>query len=152
MLTVLGGGSVAAQASWQSRTQVAAGVVASGDLTLATQWVGEWTAWKPLYPGESSDTATLRVTETGGGTTLRWQLSATAATSSAWVTTQVFVGACGTGAPLAPGQSYTPSGGLATGQSVDLCLRATLRSDAPTDQQNLPLTPTLTVTATQVLS
>lgn len=149
---VLGGGTTAAQAFWQSRVPLAAGVVASGDLALATQWVGSWSAWKPLYPSGVSDTATLRVTATGSGTTLRWKLSATPTMQSTWVTTQVFVGACGSGTVIPPGGSYAPAGGLKTGQSVDLCLRVTLRADAPSTAQNTAISPSMTVTADQVLS
>jgi hypothetical protein len=41
---------------------------------------------------------------------------------------------------------------LRTGQSVDLCLRVTLRADAPSTAQNTAISPSMTVTADQVLS
>lgn len=152
---VLVGGTAAAHASWQSRTPLTAGVVASGSLDLTTQWVGTGTAWNPPYPGGFSDTPLLRVTETGGGTTLRWRVSATTTTSAAlspYVSIQVFVGTCGSSTVIPAGGSYSPAGGIPAGTFVDLCLRVTLRADAPTTLQNQPVISTLSVTATQVVS
>lgn len=148
-------GTSTAHALWQSRTALTAGTLTAGSFDLSTEWVGAWTAWKPLYPGRASDTATLRVTETAaGGTTLRWRLSASPAVSAdlaPYVTTQVYVGACGSGTPLGP-TGYSPAGGLSPGQSVDLCLRVTLATTAPPSVQGKAVAPTITVTADQVVS
>lgn len=152
---VLGTGTAAAHAYWQSRVPLTAGPVASGSLDVSTQWGTDWSKWGALYPGRSSDTAALRVTETGAGTTLRWRVSATPGVSSAFaphVSTQVFVGACGSGTLIPAGGSYAPAGGFTAGQSVDLCLRVTLNPSAPSALQGQPMVPTLTVTADQVIS
>ncbi len=149
-------GSTAAQAFWQSRTALTAGPITAGSFDLSTQWVGEWTAWAPLYPGRASDTATLRVTETGAsGTTLRWRLTASPVVSTEvapYVTTQVYVGACGSGTPITATTGYAPGGGLVPGQSVDLCLRVVLSTDAPATLQGKAVVPSITVTADQVVS
>ncbi len=112
--------NVDAHALWQSRTALTAGTLTAGSFDLSTEWVGAWTAWKPLYPGRASDTATLRVTETAaGGTTLRWRLSASPAVSADLASLrhdQVYVGACGSGTPLGP-TGYSPAGGLSPGRA-----------------------------------
>lgn len=153
---VLGTGTAAAHAAWSSRAALGAGPVASGSFTLSTQWGTDWSKWTPLYPGGSADTAQLQVIETGAaGTTLRWRLTATpriAVDLAPHVTTQVFVGACGSGIPLPAGGVYAPAGGLAPGTSVSLCLRVTLNASAPSDRQGLPLDPSLSITADQVTS
>ncbi|MFF7683285.1 hypothetical protein ACFZA2_11045 [Microbacterium sp. NPDC007973] len=148
---VLGTGTAAAQASWRAQASLTAGPVASGSFDLATQWVGNWSTWTPLYPDRSSDTPLLRVTETGaGGTTLRWRLTPTV-TAPAYVTTRVYLGSCGSATVIASGTSYAPAGGFSPGQSVDLCVRATLAADAPASLQGTALTPTVVVTADQVV-
>lgn len=149
-------GASTAHALWQSRTALAAGTLTAGSLDLSTEWVGAWTSWNPLYPGRASDTATLRVTETAaGGTTLRWRLTASPVVSAdlaPYVTTQVYVGACGTGTPISTATGYAPAGGLSPGQSVDLCLRVTLATNAPPNVQGKAVAPAITVTADQVMS
>ncbi|MGN7968019.1 hypothetical protein [Microbacterium sp. 22296] len=153
---ILGTGTAAAHGFWRNQSPLTAGPVASGSLDLSTQWGSDWSRWTPLFPGRSADTAMLRVRETAAtGTTLRWRLSATPAVSAAFapfVTMQVFVGACGSATTIPAGGSYAPPGGLLPGQSVDLCLRVTLNANAPTALQGAPLTPSLAVTADQVMS
>ena len=149
---VLGTGTAAAHAVWQSRVALPAETVSSGSLALSAEWVGSWDEWKPLFPGQSSDTATLHVTETGQGTTLRWRVAAepeVAAGLAEWVKTEVFVGACGRGQLIPAGGSYAPPGGYASGASVDLCLRVMLLPGAP-DEQSVPIEPRLKVRAQQV--
>ena len=108
---VLGTGTAAAQAFWSARVDLRAGPVASGSLAVSTQWVGDWSKWTPLFPGASSETATLRVTETGaGGTTLRWRATPVVALSpelAPYVSTQVFVGSCGSATIIAAGAPIT---------------------------------------------
>jgi len=153
---VLGTGTAAAQAVWQSSSALPPATVSSGSLALSTEWIGSWAAWTPLYPGRASDTAILRVTETAAaGTTLTWRLRVVAAmtgTGADAVKTDVFVGACGGTTPLPAHGVYAPSGGLLPGQSVDLCVRATLATDAPSVLQGTPLTPSVTVIAEQATS
>ncbi|PTT16938.1 hypothetical protein DBR36_11920 [Microbacterium sp. HMWF026] len=155
---VLGTGTAAAQALWERSVALNAGTTTTGSLALTTQWTGEWTAWKPLFPGGTSDTAILRVTETAAsGTTLRWRVTPAVslgltAEEAASVTTQVFVGNCGGSTTIAKGASYAPAGGFLPGESVDLCLRVTLAANASKELQNRPLTPTLSVAADQVVS
>lgn len=153
---VLGTGTAAAQAFWSARVDLRAGPVASGSLAVSTQWVGDWSKWTPLFPGASSDTATLRVTETGaGGTTLRWRVTPVVALSpelAPYVSTQVFVGSCGSATIIAAGSSWAPASGLTPGQSVDLCVRLTLSPSAPNVAQGKDLLPSISVTADQVVS
>ncbi len=155
---VLWTGTAAAHALWQRSVALNAGATATGAFALATQWTGDWAAWKPLFPGGVSDTATLRITETAAsGTTLRWRITPTVslglnAEESAYVTTQVFVGSCGSATTIARGASYAPSGGFLPGASVDLCLRVTLAANAPSGLHRRALTPSLIVAADQVVS
>lgn len=150
----LGTGTAAAHAVWESTAALPPQGVSSGSLALSTQWVGGDTELPPLYPKQSSDTATLRVTETAAsGTTLRWRLRVEVSVTGAgseYVRTEVFVGACGGPAPLAAGSAYEPADGLLPGQSVDLCVRTTLSAEAPSAQQGTSLTPSVSVVAEQV--
>lgn len=155
---VLGTGTAAAQALWQRSVALNAGTTTTGSLALATEWGSDWSAWKPLFPGGTSDSAILKVTETAAsGTTLRWRVTPNvslglSAEEAAYVTTQVFVGSCGSSTPIATGASYAPAGGFLPGTSVDLCLRVTLAANAPAALQNRALTPTLGVAAVQAVS
>ncbi|GEB46502.1 hypothetical protein MTE01_24470 [Microbacterium testaceum] len=151
---VLGPGTLAAHAVWSDRHPVTTGVTSTGSLGATASWAGSWSAWQPLVPGRSSDTAALRVSATGSGDTLRWRVNATASVSTSlapYVSTQVFVGACGTGTPL-PAGGFAPAGGYALGASVDLCLRVTLDASAPSTTQATALTPQITVTVDQATS
>jgi len=151
---VFGTGTAAAHAAWQDRRALASGTTSTGSLSVSSTWTGSWSAWQPLFPGTHSDTATLRVTATGAGDTLRWKVGATPSVSAAlapYVSTQVYVGACGSGTPL-PSSGYAPAGGYALGQSVDLCLRVTLSPSAPTTAQGATLAPQIAVSADQVTS
>lgn len=155
---VLGTGTAAAQAYWKAQTTLS-GAVTAGAFGLTTAWGTDWQKWTPPLPGRSADTATLTVTETGAsGTTLRWRLTpmvtltGVTAQEAAHVTTQVFVGNCGSATTIAPGTSYAPPGGFSPGQSVALCLRVTLATSAPTALRNRELLPKVDVTADQVVS
>ncbi|WP_295831451.1 hypothetical protein [uncultured Microbacterium sp.] len=147
---VFGTGTAAAQAFWRAEKPLS-GTVSSGSFTLSTQWVGDWNTWASIFPGETRVTPILRVTETGAaGTTLRWRITPIV-TASPNLTTQLFVGSCDSGIAIASGTPYAPSGGYAAGQSVDLCLRATLKTGTDTKLQGTSLTPSITVTGEQVL-
>ncbi|BFM23317.1 hypothetical protein [Microbacterium sp. che218] len=146
---VLGTGTAAAQAYWQAQKPLS-GTVASGAFAISAVWQGAWSSALPLFPGETRDSPVLTVTETGAaGTTLRWRLAPTVTASSS-LTTQLYVGGCGSSTIIAAGASYAPPGGFAPGQSVDLCLRVTLKADAPSNIQGTALTPSISVKAVQV--
>lgn len=146
-------GTAAAHGVWERRIDLPLAPVAAGSLGLTTAWVGGQPTWTPIFPGETRDTGLLRVTGAGSGTTLRWQLSATVSFGDGFdgfVTAQVYRGACG-GTPL-PATGYAPAGGYGPGDSVDLCLRLTLSTNAPSTLQGRPLVPTVHVTADQLTS
>lgn len=152
---VLGTGTAAAHAVWESRVALPAETVSSGSLALSAEWGDDWSAWSDLQPGTFVDTAPLVVKEEGAGTTLRWRLKADVVVDSRfrdYVSAQVFVGACG-GANVVPsGGSYAPPGGYPSGQTVSLCVRLVLRTDAPSNLQGKPVLPEVIVEAEQVMS
>ncbi|MFJ4039007.1 hypothetical protein ACIPVB_13120 [Microbacterium sp. NPDC090007] len=154
---VLGTGTAAAHAYWQRSETLGPGSVDSGDLNVTAAWLGSPPAPAPLYPGQFRD-VTLLVTETGAsGTTLRWRLTPTvtlpiSATEATFVQTSVHVQTCGTGPVIPPGSSYAPSGGFLPGDAITLCVRFTLRADAPSDLDDVDLDPSILLAAEQVLS
>lgn len=158
LVLVVGAGSSAAQAYWQRSQPLPAVTVTSGDLNVVATWAGTMPAPGPLYPGQNRDLANLIVTETSAsGSTLRWRLRPAvllpiSAPGSTYVQTTVYVQSCGTGVVIAPGTSYAPPGGLLPGESVELCVRISLRADAPGDFTKVVLDPTVEVRAVQALS
>ena len=151
-------GTASAHALWQVREPVAVTTAATGGLGLTARWLTPVSV-PALYPGAHGDTSVLRVSGTGTGTTLRWNLSVrvqVAAGVAAYVRPQVWRGACGTGTLLGAttqGQlttaAYSPAGGLAPTDSVDLCVRVPLAADAPADLVDTALAPSIALTALQ---
>jgi hypothetical protein len=137
----------AAHAAWSDRAPVGAAPVVTGAFGATTSWVGGAPAWTTPFPGQQTD-ATLRVTGTSVGTTLRWSLGVTATVTAAfqpYTTVQAWVGACGTGSPLAsvPSGSFTPT------QVVDVCVRVSLAAGAPASLRGQSINPALTLTIAQ---
>jgi hypothetical protein len=126
---------------------------------VAAAWQGA-TGLTALFPGETRTTPLLRVTGSGQGATLRWQLETEVAVSDAfrpWVRTQVWAGPCAaTGSPLLADVTgatargvYTEGAGLLPGRAVDLCIRFSLLAGAPQDLRGVAVAPTVTVAAVQ---
>lgn len=137
-------------AYWQAQQTVPGEVVTSGDLEISAAWVGGTPSWAALYPGQSTADATIRVTSTSSGDNLVWKVRVTGAVPAdfeTYATLQSWAGACGTGTPI-------PEGGYGTFDAdtttVDICVRYSLATGAPSSLQGKPLDPTITVTAEQV--
>lgn len=144
--------ATAAHAMWSESAHLDDGVVTAGDLSVTTQWVPAAPDWSALFPGASTTDATLRVTGGGAGTTLGWRLSiagTVAADFAPYTSFAAWAGPCGTGTPITAA-GYPATGALAPGAVVDVCVRYTLATDAPSALQGRSLSPSILVTANQV--
>jgi len=143
-------GATSAQALWSATLAGPAVPVRSGDLAITASWPNGAPTWGPLLPGTATADQILRVSSTGAGTTLRWAVGAAAtipAAAQPHVTFAAWIGACGTGTPV--GQGWPAAGSFTAGQTVDLCVRASLAAGAPQTLSGAPLIQGVTVTATQ---
>ncbi len=138
-------------AFWQAQAVVPVDAVGSGDLSISAEWVGGSPSWTPLYPTQSTSDATIRITSTSSGDNLRWSVRVRETVATVFephTRFQAWAGACGSGAPISADVGY---GSFTSSTStVDICVRYTLLSTAPTTLQGLAMNPQLTVIAEQV--
>jgi hypothetical protein len=150
VVLALTAGATSAHALWAKSVAGPAVQVRSGDLGVTATWPNGAPTWGALVPGTSTASQTLRVTGTGSGTTLRWSVQVTGTIPEAarpYVTFGAWIGTCGTGTSVGNG---SPAGGsYAPGQSVDVCVRASLAAGAPQSLAGTSLVTGITVTAVQ---
>ncbi|MGL3151370.1 hypothetical protein ACSS7Z_13535 [Microbacterium sp. A82] len=127
-------------AYWQAQQELQGGLVASGDLTVSATWVGGTPNWTGLYPGQSVERS-VAVVVAPEGDNLKWTVNASSSNPNDAFTFQAWRGACGTGAALPATDSP---------ETMSICVRYTLSSDAAAVAQGLTSTPTITITAEQV--
>lgn len=140
-----------AHALWGATRTVDAGVSSTGSFTVNAAWIGGAPAWQALFPNTSAD-GQIRVTQAGNGNTLGWRVRVSSTVSAEFaphVTFQAWVGACGTGTPV-PTDGYPAGGHLASGTTVDICVRHSLTSGAPGSLQGKSFNPQITVIGEQV--
>ncbi|WP_456787550.1 hypothetical protein [Cellulomonas sp. P5_C5] len=134
VVALLLSGSATAYAAWSRSAAVAATTgLQSGSYAIAVGWVTP-VPTTAMWPGESR-TGVARVTHSGSG---RWQYLLATATGTGTlpgltVTYAAWVG----GVCTTPIAADVWSAVQPTGTSVDVCVTATLRSDAASAAQNV---------------
>lgn len=139
--------SVGAHALWGRTVPLDDGIVSSGDFAVTAQWV-DAPNWTPMFPGDARE-ATMRVTSSGAGATLRWRLfvAGGVVALNPYAQFAAWQGACEAGTPIGA-QGYPTT--LAPGATVDVCVRITLSATAPSSLQNASASPAIVVTGRQV--
>lgn len=145
-------GAAGVHALWGVERSLQAGITTTGDFGVSATWVNGPPAAATLFPGEHTPDATIRVAQSGSGTTLGWRLNISSAVDDSelapYITFQAWVGACETGVSV-PAGGYPATGHLTQNTNVDLCVRHTLAENAPTSLQDAVFDPTITVLGEQ---
>ncbi len=138
-------------AYWQAQQTMTAGTVSAGNLDIDVAWDGG-TTWPRIGPGQTiAKRATVDFV--GSGDSLRAVLTGSTTQASAfdgYVTSDISLDDCTSDpGPSLPSNGYPDTGSLLPGDSVTVCVRYTMASDAPSSLQGQDLSPSATFTISQ---